>query len=131
MSIRSHFDLGFAPARSDDVAGAPPLWLGRRRNGLGLELAVWLLLAIGVFVRQCLTFPPIEWNLGHVSMGSALGSLAIALAVFPAAMRWLNRRRRTLNMEHFSMAFAFGFFLDLVVVAGLKVPESLLRRFLS
>jgi hypothetical protein len=51
--------------------------------------------------------------------------LVVGLAVFPMMMRWINRRRRRAGLEHVAVPFAFGFFLDLALVAAARLPSSI------
>jgi ABC-type amino acid transport system permease subunit len=108
----------------DDISAPPPLMLGGKKSTLPWEIAAWLLLAGGIFSRQGLDFPRLVWKLSNVSSGALVASLVVALAVFPMMMRWLNRRRRRAGFEHITAPFAFGFFVDLAVLAAAKIPAT-------
>jgi hypothetical protein len=99
--------------------------LGRKRSTLVWEIAAWVAAAAGIFARQGLDLPVLVWNISNVSPGAAVASIVVALAVFPMMMRWLNRRRRRASLEHVAAPFAFGFFLDLAVIAATKLPASI------
>ncbi len=115
------FDLGFYPnAEQTSVRTAlGEKKLGRKRILRGL--LSWLVLGLGIFVRQGLEFPPIKWNIANFTLGTFLGALVIALAVFRPAMKWLNDRRPFPSFEHIATPFGIGFFLDLAALAGEKV----------
>lgn len=119
------FDLGFAPeAASADV----PLMLGKKgpsqRERLLWELAAWSLLTCGIFLRKALAPLELSWSRAGLTPAALTASAVIALAIFPAFMKWFNKRRPTVSLEHFATPFAFGFFLDLAKVAALKVFPS-------
>ncbi len=116
------FNLGFAaPSDSPPV----PLMLGKKRPSawqrLLWEVASWLLVTCGIFLRKALMLPELTWTTQHLTLGAFLASAAIALATFPPFMKWFNRRRPRVSVEHFATAFAFGFFLDLAAVAAYKI----------
>ena len=55
---------------------------------------------------------------------SIIFSMVLALAVFPSAIRWLNRLKPDPGLEHVALPFALGFFLDLAKVAALHwIPQ--------
>jgi hypothetical protein len=136
---RGFFDLGFRepdvvdrPETADPslglgpvVVGPPPLMLGRKKSTLGWDIAAWLAVAAGIFARQGLDLPALVWKISNVSPGAVVASVVVGLAVFPMMMRWLNRRRRRASLEHVAAPFAFGFFLDLAVVAAVRIPASI------
>jgi len=135
------FDLGFyAPddtgeaepnstgRGSSATGGPPPLMLGKTKSPLRWEIAAWLEVAAGIFARQGLDLSALSWKTSNVNVGAAIASIVVALAVFPMAMRWLNRRRRRAGLEHVAGPFAFGFFLNLAVVGAAKIPASFFSR---
>ena len=74
-------------------------------------LASYVLLSLGLFSRQLIAWPKVE--LGSIPQwGTLAASFIVGLAVFPPAMRWLNRKRRRPSVEHILGSFTFGFFLD-------------------
>jgi hypothetical protein len=99
--------------------------LGRKKSTLQWQIAAWLAVAAGIFSRQGLKLPDMVWLLSNINIGTAIGSVVVGLAVFPMMMRWLNRRRRRAGLEHIAGPFAFGFFLDLAVLAATKIPASI------
>jgi hypothetical protein len=131
-----HFDLGFRGSEDPDISAAlpntegerPPLMLGPRKSTLVWEVSAWLAVAGGIFCRQGLDLPSLVWRLSNISVGTAVASLVVALAVFPMMMRWINRRRRRASLEHIAAPFAFGFFLDLAMLALVKVPATFTSR---
>lgn len=120
FDAKKFLNLGFYPR---DIETELPLQLGKRPKTrsqwlkVRWQIAAWLLVAIGIFVRQGLQFPPITWDVTQLNVGTFLGSLIIALAVFPWFMRWINRKRPEPSLEHAAAPFAFGFFLDLSALA--------------
>jgi hypothetical protein len=133
--FRQILDLEFLPnpeAQGLEAAagGLKPLNLGRQRKKLSRtqvfwDLGSWLLVSLGIFARQALVLPDMTWSLTRLHAGSLIGSAAVALAVFRFFMRWLNRRRSQPGFEHIASSFGFGFFLDLSMVALLKIPTHL------
>src|SRR5262245_49459239 len=99
---RRYFDLGFRGPEDNGVSVGlpnatgqrPPLTLGHRKSTLVWEVSAWLAVAGGIFSRQGLDLPSLAWKLSNVSVGTAVASLVVALAVFPMMMRWINRRRQ-------------------------------------
>jgi hypothetical protein len=65
------------------------------------------------------TASPVEADLRSLLLSGVL-----ALAVFPAAMRRLNRLQPQPGLEHVALPFSLGFFLDLAQVTVLRwIPE--------
>jgi hypothetical protein len=85
------------------------------------ELASWLLLTLGIFLRKAIVITTLGWAGSNLTWGALLASAAIAFAVFPLFMKWFNRRRPGAGLANFSVAFAFGFFLDLASVAAYRI----------
>jgi hypothetical protein len=120
--LRQLFDLGFYPQPPDPERPT----LGHERPKLGKSLALarvawdiacWILLALGIFLRQGLEFQPLSWRVERLTVGSFAASVVISLAVFPMLMRSLNRRRPRAGLLHVAVPFAFGFFLNLASVS--------------
>lgn len=119
-TLNKFFDLGFYPERADrklplQLGGSPktkPPW-----SNLSWQIGAWLLVALGIFARQGMQFPPIAWKITQLTWGAFLGSVIIGLAVFPWFMRRVNKKRPRPGLEHVALPFAFGFFLDLTTVA--------------
>src|SRR5258708_1916560 len=101
------FRLGFLPeaGTSEDQ----PLLLGARGHSkrILLEIAGWLLVAAGIFLRQGLEIVNLSWKWEQISIGAFSASCVIALAVLPSFMRWFNRRRSKVGIEHLALPFAF------------------------
>lgn len=120
------FDLGFF---SGDIPTRLPLELGqgstRHTRRILWEVAGWLLIACGIFVRQALLLPSAQWLTPNLNLGAFLAAAMISLAVFPFFMRRLNRRRPKPGVEHVAIPFAFGFFLDLAATSALKIAPSI------
>jgi hypothetical protein len=123
--LRDYFSLGFELKSAGEPAPNVPLMLGKkrpsRREEVLWEIACWLLLTLGVFFRKAIAIATLGWVQGNLTLGAFLASAVIALAVFPPFMKWFNRRRPGANLENFTTAFAFGFFLDLASVAAHKI----------
>jgi hypothetical protein len=102
-----YFDLGFTL----------PLQLGAKQ--WAWEITAWVAVAAGMFLRQALNLPQLDWDTTKLDIGAFLAALVVGLAVFPPMMRWLNRRQRKVGLEHIALPFAFGFFLNLVSLATL------------
>ena len=120
--LGNYFSLGFeAPSSSPDV----PLMLGgkrpRRSQTLLWELACWLLVTCGVFLRKALVLTNLAWVGGNLTPGAFAASAVIALATFGPFMKWFSTRRPIGSLEHLATAFAFGFFLDLAGLAAHKI----------
>ena len=125
--IRDFFSLGFAvEPESQEI----PLMLGKRRRGrrqkLLWEVAAWLLVAFGIFLRKALDVKHVDMVLSEMTLTAFLASAIIALATFPLFMRWLNRRRPRVGLGHIATPFAYGFFLDMAAVSVLKFAPKLL-----
>lgn len=125
--IQNYFSLGFA---AEPEGPKIPLMLGKKRKNAGQtllwEVSAWLLVACGIFSRKALEPGELIWDWSRLTVGAFLASLVIALATFPLLMKWLNRRRPKVGLEHFATSFAFGFFLDLAAVSALKIAPKLL-----
>ncbi len=123
--FRDYFNLGFSPTQLEEV----PLALGgngrERATKILWEVAAWLLVALGIFLRKALTLPGLGWDVSRFSLPAFLASCAISLAVFPPFMRWVNRRRSKPSFVHVATPFAFGFFLDLTAVAVSQIVPRL------
>lgn len=124
--IQNYFSLGFS---AEPEAPKIPLMLGKKRGGAGKrllwEVSAWLLVAGGIFSRKALMLNDFVWDWSRLTVGAFLASLVIGLATFPLLMKWLNRRRPKVGLEHFATSFAFGFFLDLAAVSALKIAPKL------
>lgn len=123
--IQNFFSLGFAV---EPEAPKRPLMLGKKGKGrkrkLVWEVAAWLLVACGIFLRKALDVKHLDIVLSQMTVTAFLASAIIALATLPLLMRWLNRRRPKVGLEHIATPFAYGFFLDLAAVSALKfVPK--------
>lgn len=102
-------------------SGALRRWVPKR---LGLELGSWVLLALGIFVRQNIAIPELAWSPANLSLAGLLVSLVVAAAVFPWAMRAANRLRTGPGLEMLLVPFSLGFFLDLAAVAAVAwIPQ--------
>jgi uncharacterized membrane protein YhaH (DUF805 family) len=86
-------------------------FLRRRRNPLYWQLACWVLVVVGIVVRQL-----VAAQLGVPSLSQVLVSIAVGVAVLPALMRWLNRVSPKPGVQHAAVPFSLGFFLDLAQV---------------
>jgi Kef-type K+ transport system membrane component KefB len=119
--LADYFSLGFDTPSSSDI----PLKLGKKRRGsrtnLLQELACWLLLTCGIFLRKALMLVDLNWVDASLTPRAFLASAVIALAVFPPFMRWFNRSRPRPTLESLATAFAFGFFLNLAALAAHKI----------
>jgi len=123
--LRNYFSLGFESKSVGQATPNLPLMLGKkrpsRRERLLWEIACWLLLTLGIFLRKAIVIATLGWVPGNFTVGALLASAVIALAVFPPFMKWFNHRRLGASLENFAAAFAFGFFLDLASVAVHKI----------
>jgi len=99
-------DLGFF---GDDVQLGGSLV---RRTRLW-TLSCYLLLCLGIFLRQVTKFPRVDLDFANIRISVAVASLIIGLAIFPPVIRWLNRRRKHPGVEHALLPFSIGFFVDL------------------
>lgn len=119
--LADYFNLGFDTPSSPDI----PLKLGKRqtrhRISILQELACWLLLTCGIFLRKALMLVDLNWVDASLTPRAFFASAVIALAVFPPFMRWFNRTRPRPSLESFATAFAFGFFLNLAALAAHKI----------
>lgn len=113
------FDLGFYPEGSQ----TRPI-LGKKKSltttQIAWDIACWILLALGIFLRQGLQIQTLSWRVQRLTVGSFAASLVISLALFPMLMRRLNRRRPRPDLVQLTVPFAFGFFLDLASVSAYK-----------
>ena len=118
--IRNVFDLGFY---RDD----PQIYLGGGLSWkqIAWDVISWLLLSLGIFLRQGLDLTPLSWTLERLNWGAFLASVVIALAVFRFFMKRFNRSRPVPGFEHVAAPFAFGFFLDLATLSALKLSAKL------
>jgi hypothetical protein len=126
--LGNYFSLGFESKSVGTPAPNVPLMLGKkhpsRREELLWEIACWLLLTLGVFLRKAIVIATLGWDRGNLTLGAFLASAVIALAVFPPFMKWFNHRRPGASLGNFATAFAFGFFLDLASVAAHKIAPG-------
>ena len=124
--VQDFFDLGFFPAAESSQL---PLQLGKPRAShvrrIIWEVAVWLLVACGIFFRQALSVVDAGWDVSRLSAGSFSASVVISLAVFPAVMRWINKRHQDPGIQHIAAPFAFGFFLDLAALSLIRLVPHL------
>lgn len=81
------------------------------RNRLYWDLACWALVVIGIVVRQL-----VASSSPAFSVGGLMVAAAVAVAVLPGLMRWLNRISTDPGLEHVAVPFSLGFFLDMVQV---------------
>jgi hypothetical protein len=89
---------------------------GLMRKRLYWTVTSFLLLASGIFFRQCigsLKTGNLDFSLSNFRLTVAIASSVVALAVFPPYMRWFNRRVREASWGQVLWAFSFGFFVDL------------------
>jgi hypothetical protein len=109
--MKYFLDLNFYPEAPVELGGS----LAQKR--LYWTLLSYLLLAIGIFCRQCIPLPAqngvLDFSFANVRLTVALASSIIALAIFPPFTRWFNRRFRNASWGHLMWAFTFGFFVDL------------------
>jgi hypothetical protein len=105
------------------MSGLAGRWIPRQ---IGLELGAWLLLALGIFVRQNISVPELAWSPANLSWGGLALSLIVGAAVFPWAMRAVNRLRPAPGLEMLLIPFSFGFFLDLVALAAVTWVPTLI-----
>jgi len=111
------FDLGFYPTASQ-MEGRPTLGTNNLTFAqFAWDITCWILLALGIFLRQGLEIQSLSWRAEHLSAGSFTASLVISFALFPMLMRRLNRRRPRPGLLHVTIPFAFGFFLNLASVS--------------
>ncbi len=102
-------NLGFYPDRVE-------LGPGLMRKRLYWTLASFLLLAAGIFLRQCigsLKTGSLDFSISNFRWTVAIASSVVALAVFPPYMRWFNKHVREASWGQVLWAFSFGFFVDL------------------
>jgi hypothetical protein len=128
MRILSALDLGFPTEIQVPKEG---VWLGKepeltviKISKLAWEISAWVLVSLGIFIRQGIDIPALAWHIDHLSLGAFLASVAIALAVFPWFMRWFNKKRPKPGIEHIGTVFGFGFFLDLAKVSVFTISAS-------
>lgn len=112
------FDLGFMPP---SVYPDLPLALGakqpsRRQRNLW-QVASWMAVTFGIFLRKGLVITELSWLGGRLTLKAFLAAAVIALATFRPFMRRFNKSRPTFGFEHFAASFGFGFFLDLATLA--------------
>src|SRR6516225_4436584 len=102
-------DLGFYPT-SPQMQGRPTLGTNVLTLAqFGWDITCWILLALGIFLRQGLEIQNLSWRVERLSAGSFTASLVISFALFPMLMRRLNRRRPRPGLLHVTIPFAFGF----------------------
>jgi hypothetical protein len=124
--IRGIFDLGFSedPIRGKQLPQERPLNLGQSKpltwKQTLWDVLAWLLLSLGMFFRQGLVVPDFAWMPDHLSLGAFLASVVLSLAIYPSFMRWFNRHRPRVGLEHVALPFSFGFFLDIVRASTYK-----------
>jgi len=89
-------------------------------NPLYWQIACWFLVAIGILLRPVFVgaADPLE-----TTVKGALGAGCIALGIFPALMRLLNRLKPDPGLVHVAVPFGLGFFLDITqLLAKTYVP---------
>ncbi len=114
------FDLGFL---ADKEQPPEKLLLGRKRRTaaqVSWDITCWILLALGIFLRQGLEIQSLSWRVQRLTGASFAASLVISFALFPVLMRRLNKRRPRPGLIHLTAPFAFGFFLDLAGVSAYR-----------
>lgn len=107
-------DLGFFSGPKEITE---PLYLGPpgklSKKQIIWDIICWVLVGMGMFLRQGLDVENMEWKPERLTFGAFLASVVISFALFPWFMRWFNKRRPAPGVEHIATPFAFGFFLDL------------------
>jgi hypothetical protein len=114
------FDLGFYPVPSSTRERLP---LGRKSltfAQMAWDVTCWILLALGIFLRQGLQLQNLTWRVERLTVGSFAASLVISFALFPMLMRRLNRWQPRPGLLQAATPFAFGFFLNLATVSAYK-----------
>jgi hypothetical protein len=110
------FDLGFYPEPREK------LLLGKKKSltfaQIAWDVTCWILLALGIFLRQGLQIQDLSWRVERLTAGSFAASLVISFALFSMLMRRFNKRRPRPGLLHVTVPFAFGFFLDLAKVSA-------------
>lgn len=86
-------------------------FLRRQRNRLYWELACWVLVVIGIIVRQMVANGSPKMLLGAFAVSAVVG-----LAIQPGLMRWLNKITKEPGLQHVAVPFSLGFFVDLAQV---------------
>jgi hypothetical protein len=84
------------------------LWLARLPCPVPWQTVQWLLITLGIWIRQGL------FN-GGVDLTSFIVSATVAFAVYPGALRFLEKRRPQPGLEHVALPFSLGFFFDLTM----------------
>jgi len=112
------FDLGFYPDPKEER-----LLLGKKSltsAQIAWDVTCWILLALGIFLRQGLQIQNLTWHVERLTTGSLAASFVISFAIFPILMRQVNRRRPRPGLLQVTIPFGFGFFLNLAGVSVYK-----------
>lgn len=112
-------NLEFLPAQSLDEVE-----LGRSNRRQRWTAATYALFCLGIFSRQIIAFPRVEFAMANVRWSVLAASFIIGLALFPPVMRWLNRRRTRPSIEHVLTAFSTGFFIDLAAAGAVMAARA-------
>jgi len=118
------FDLGFDPEHGQIQ---DRLLLGKKSftfAQIAWDVICWILLALGMFLRQGLQIRDLSWQVERLTASSFAASLVISFALFPMLMRRLNKRRPRPGLIHITLPFAFGFFLDLATVSAYRMVHT-------
>lgn len=95
---------------------------------LAVEFCFYLVLALGIFIRQNMDVVNMAWTMDNLNWGAFTVSLVIGLVVFPRAMRRIKRDRPDSILELIAWPFGFGFLVDLSRLA-LVTGVSAIPRF--
>ena len=79
--------------------------------------AAYAAFCAGIFSRQLVAYPKIEFVQANMTYGVAGASCLVGIAVFPVIIRWFNRLRTKASVEHLVFAYSSGFFIDLTATA--------------
>jgi hypothetical protein len=86
-------------------------FLRGRRNRLYWHLACWVLVVVGIVVRQM-----VANSSSTMALGVLLVSAVVGVAILPGLMRWLNKISKEPGLQHVAVPFSLGFFVDLAQV---------------
>ncbi len=86
-------------------------FLRGRRNRLYWHLACWVLVVVGIVIRQM-----VANGSSAMAVGALLVSAVVGVAILPGLMRWLNKISNQPGLQHVAVPFSLGFFVDLAQV---------------